>query len=237
MMGRNNYFTFKQFTIMQECSAMKVGVDGVLLGAWVNPEMAEQILDVGTGTGLIALMMAQRSKAFVTAVEIDESAAKEARNNATLSPWARQIEVIHDTFQHYAAETKTRYDLIVSNPPYFQNGSRPGDERRKRARHNDELPFTDLLDGCRKLLNKNGSLSVILPAEITPEFICLAENKNLFLRRTTWVRHNPDRPYHRRLLEFSGITKDLEESFLTIQANNTYTEEYKKLTADYYLAF
>lgn len=236
-MGRNNYFTFKQFTVIQEYSAMKVGVDGVLLGAWTNPGTAENILDAGTGTGLLALMLAQKSNARITALEIDEFAAKEALQNVKSSPWSGQIEIIHDSLQHYAAETTTRFGLIVSNPPYFQNSSRPGDERRKKARHNDELPLADLAACSKNLLRENGILSVILPDDVAPEFIRLAGNINLFLTRTTWVRHNPDRPYHRRLLEFSNQQKPLDETYLTIQVENVFTEEYKKITGDYYLTF
>jgi tRNA1Val (adenine37-N6)-methyltransferase len=236
-MGRNNYFKFKQFTVIQEHSAMKVGIDSVLLGAWAGIQEAQTILDVGTGTGLIALMMAQRSDANITAVEIDESACREALMNVHNSQWPDQIEVLHTTFQEFEKATDQRFDCIVSNPPYFENSSRPDDLNRRNARHNDELPFTNLIEGSMRLLRENGHLSVILPVDISEKFIRKAATLGLFLNRTTWIKHKPEKPYHRRLLEFSRNKTALEESILVIESNREYTEDYKKLTREFYLAF
>jgi tRNA1Val (adenine37-N6)-methyltransferase len=236
-MGRNNYFRFKQFTVLQEHSAMKVGVDSVLLGAWVTAENADTILDIGTGTGLIALMLAQRSNATITAIEIDKNASSEARQNVLNSPWPDRIEVIPTDFRRFADNCTLKFDRIVSNPPYFANSSRPHDQRRKTARHNDDLPFEDLLMGCAKILSSPGTVSVILPADTADNFINLAANQKLFLIRSAWIRHNQNRPYHRRLMEFSASEKEYHESFITIQSDNEFTDEYKKLTGLYYLAF
>jgi tRNA1Val (adenine37-N6)-methyltransferase len=236
-MERNNYFKFKKFIIIQEDSAMKVGVDSVLLGAWAGIQEAKTILDVGTGTGLLSLMMAQRSEAKITAVEIDESACREALMNVHNSPWPDQIEVLHTTFQEFEKSTDQRFDCIVSNPPYFENCSRPVDINRKKARHNDELPFTDLIKGSMKLLQANGHLSVILPVNISEKFVKTADQSGLFLNRSTWIKHKPEKPYHRRLLEFSRNKTALDESILVIESNREYTDDYKNLTLEFYLAF
>jgi tRNA1Val (adenine37-N6)-methyltransferase len=236
-MGRNNYFIFKQFTVSQEHSAMKVGVDSVLLGAWTNPRKEDPVLDVGTGTGLLALMMAQKTNAMITAVEIDEMAAAEAIRNVRNSPWPDRINIVHSSFQEFAAAASREYGLIVSNPPYFINSSRPEDLRRKKARHNDDLPFSDLLMGCAKLLTNKGLLTVILPSDIAEGFIESAGQSGLYLTRTTWVRHSQKKPYHRRLMEFSPAWRETEESFLTIMDGNDFTKDYQSLTADFYLAF
>lgn len=236
-MGRNNYFKFKQFTVIQERSAMKVGIDSVLLGAWAGIQEAQTILDVGTGTGLIALMMAQRSDAKITAVEIDDSACREAIMNIENSPWPDQIKVIHTTFQEFARSTDLRYDCIVSNPPYFENCSRPEERNRKNARHNDELPFTDLIEGSMKLLQANGHLSVILPVNISEKFVKIAGSLGLFLNRNTWIKHKPEKHYQRRLMEFSRNKTGTDESILVIECQKEYTDDYKNLTREFYLAF
>ncbi len=236
-MGRNNYFKFKQFTVIQEHSAMKVGIDAVLLGAWAGIQEAKSILDVGTGTGLIALMMAQRSNAKITAVEIDESACREALMNIQNSPWPDQIEVCHTTFQEFQQVTDQRFDHIVSNPPYFENSSRPEELNRRNARHNDELPFNDLIERSTKLLQPSGHLSVILPVNVSEKFVKTAGYLGLFLNRTTWVKHKPEKPFHRRLLEFSRNKTAQDESILVIESKREYTDDYKNMTREFYLAF
>jgi tRNA1Val (adenine37-N6)-methyltransferase len=182
-------------------------------------------------------MMAQRSDAKITAVEIDESACREALMNVHNSPWPDQIEVLHTTFQEFEKATDYRFDCIVSNPPYFENSSRPDDLNRRNARHNDELPFTNLIEGSMRLLRENGHLSVILPVNISEKFIRKATTLGLFLNRTTWIKHKPEKPYHRRLLEFSRNKTVPVESILVIESNREYTEDYKKLTREFYLAF
>jgi tRNA1Val (adenine37-N6)-methyltransferase len=236
-MGRNNYFKFKQFTVIQEFSAMKVGVDSVILGAWVKLNDADTILDVGTGTGLLALMVAQRSDSIITAIEIDDLAFREATSNILVSPWQDKIRVIHSSFQDFAEKYTTKFDHIVSNPPYFENSSQPEDQRRKNARHNDELPFSDFVSGSLKLLSERGKLSVILPVSMAQSFIRIAVDGDLYLNRTQWVRHKPGKPFHRQLMEFSKIESSIDESFLVIEEQNEFTEDYKNLTREFYLAF
>lgn len=236
-MGRNNYFRFKQFTIVQELSAMRVGVDGVVLGAWANTTGRQSVLDVGTGTGLLALMTAQRSEASVTAIDIDEPSCREAQQNAQNSPWAGRIRVIHISLQEMAQNDHLKFNAIISNPPYFVNSSRPEDIRRSSARHNDHLSFSDFITGSRQLLLPGGTISVILPADTAAIFVSTAHDHGFHLNRITRLRHYPDRVFHRYLMEFSDQNDPLAESVLTIDSGNGFTEEYRNLTRDFYLAF
>lgn len=236
-MGRNNYFRFKQFTIIQEKSAMKVGVDSVMLGAWANVEGANNILDIGSGTGLLSLMMAQRTNAFITAVEINRKAYEESLENFGNSPWNNRITCHLCSFQEFSTNTVTRFDHIISNPPYFVNSSQPEDHHRKQARHNDELPFNELIAGVVRLLSYNGRFSLIFPMDNVSGIIEEAKLYGLNLTRRTLVRHNPQKPFHRVLLEFSGNFDRLTESELNIEEGTDFSPEYKYLTRDFYLAF
>ena len=150
---------------------MKVGTDAVLLGSWVDPKSAEHILDIGTGTGLIALMLAQKSPAEIDAVDIDENACRQAEENFNSSPWAGRVHIFHQSFQEFSTTTKLQYDLVVSNPPYFHHASKPPEEARLNARHNDQLSFIELAEGVKKILNSSGRFCLILPSKEGFEFI------------------------------------------------------------------
>jgi tRNA1Val (adenine37-N6)-methyltransferase len=238
-MGRNNYFQFKQFKIIQEKSAMKVGTDGVLLGAWVNINSAKTILDVGTGTGVIALMLAQRSSAEITAIEIEKNSFDEACFNFRQSPWANRITAIYHSFQEYSSEHSQKFDLIISNPPFFENASKASELNRSNARHTDLLSYSELISGCLKLLADSGKLAIILPTEHSERFISLAETNGLYVSRLTKVRPKPGKPFHRYLLEFSKVQTEIISDELTIEldVHNNFNIEYKKLTKEFYLAF
>jgi tRNA1Val (adenine37-N6)-methyltransferase len=238
-MGRNNYFQFKQFKIIQKKSAMKVGTDGVLLGAWVNVHSAKKILDVGTGTGVIALMMAQRSTAEITAIEIEKKSFDEACFNFRKSPWVNRIHSIHQSFQAFSLETNEKLDLIISNPPFFENASKATELNRSNARHTDLLPYYELIRGNKNLLADSGRLALILPVEQSERFISLAETNSLYVSRLTKVRPKPGKPFHRYLLEFSKVQAEVVSDELTIELENhdNFTIEYKNLTKDFYLAF
>ena len=203
-MGHNNYFQFKQFLIRQNKSAMKVGTDGVLLGAWSDVSNAGNILDIGTGTGLIAIMLAQRSEAKITGVEIEIQAAQEAKENAENSPWHDRINIIHQTFQKYASKTTEKFDTIVSNPPYFTKAVKNKQVEKSLARHNHLLPFNELLIGVSEILTEDGKLSMILPATEAIEFMNQAKNYGLFLSRVTEVKPSLNKEPNRQLMEFSG---------------------------------
>jgi len=239
-MPRNNYFQFKQFRIIQERSAMKVGMDGVLLGAWVNTSGAERILDIGTGTGLIALMMAQKnSTAHIDAIEIDQEALAEAVLNFQQSQWSERIHVKWCSFQEFAELTSLKYDLIVSNPPFFSNGVKAPRENRAQARHADSLPFEVLISAATNMLTEKGRIALVLPAESLPEIEKLSASTKLFISRLCRVKPNPQKPDFRILIELTNVESPIQEENLMIEfeKHHDYTPEYKKLTKDFYLKF
>ncbi len=237
-MGKNNYFQFKEFKIVQEKSAMKVGTDGILLGAWVNKLNHKNILDIGTGTGLISLMLAQRTKARILALEIDANAANEAKYNVANSPWKDKIETKNISFQNFVNFSNQKFDLIVSNPPFFENSIKKKEKAQTTARHTDSLTFKELVNGVSSLLSKSGRFAVILPTLSKTEFIKLANNVGLFLTRTTLVFPKSGVQANRCLMEFSKIKKAHKEEELTIyDLDGNYTSDYKTLTKDFYLNF
>ena len=237
-MGRNTYFQFKQFRIDQANSAMKVGVDGVLLGAWVDLSDAKNILDVGTGTGLIALMLAQRSKAHITAIEIEEKAAKEAAENVKASPWGNRIRVEHVSFQHFNRENPKMFDLIVSNPPFFSNAFKTASNERNLARHNDKLLLSELISGAAWLLNKAGKIALILPISELNVLKELTLQNRFYLQRLTEIKPKPSKSPNRMLVQLGKTELECQKSMLTIyNDDNTFTEGYKELTRDFYLKF
>lgn len=218
---------------------MKVGTDGVLLGAWANVEEAGAILDIGTGTGLIALMCAQRSRAKITGIEIDTDTSFEADRNRLLSPWKERIAIVNDSFQHYASITKNKYHVIVSNPPFFRNSLRSPVRRRSLARHDDMFNIESFFHHSCSVLESDGIISMIIPAEDI-EFISQAAYfHEIAPVRMTFVRPCTGKKSSRCLVEYSG--KALEECLtgeITIRdTGNNYTAEYKKLTGNFYLNF
>jgi len=239
-MSRNNYFQFKQFRIVQERSAMKVGMDGVLLGAWADPSGAERILDIGTGTGLIALMMAQKNNhTQIDAIEVDKEAFDEAVQNIQQSHWSERIHPELCSFQEFAERTNLKYDLIVSNPPYFTNGVKAPVENRAQARHSDSLPLDVLISGAAELLRENGRIALVLPVESIQEITKLANLNRLYISRLCRVKPNPQKPVFRILIELANSTCTIQESELMIEfeKHHDYTPEYKALTKDFYLKF
>ncbi len=232
-------FEFKEFTIKQDQCAMKVGTDAVLLGAWVNCKDATSILDIGTGTGVIALMLAQKSSATIDAIEIDEASHIQATENCLASKWANRIKIYHTSLQGFAGSINLKYDLIVSNPPYFIDSSKAIGSERTKARHTDMLPFDQLISSAVKLLSEKGVLCVILPLKESELFRELAEAKNLHLSKLTRVKTTADKPEKRLLMQFEKNRKSFSEYFIIIEKDerHSYTDDYKELTKDYYLAF
>ena len=237
-MGRNNWFEFKQFRIEQQNSAMKVGTDGVLLGAWTPVEEAQRILDVGTGTGLIALMLAQRSQGFIDAVEIDLEAFKEAKFNFEQSAWRDRLTVFNADFFEFSGLNTGKYDLIVSNPPFFVNSLKSQNLASAVARHDHRLTFAQLIKGARKLLGDQGRLCVIIPFDSFLDFRELARLSNFYLHSRLSVIPRVGMAPKRVLLEFSLLPVHPEETELSIlDENGIYTLKYKSLTAPYYPSF
>jgi tRNA1Val (adenine37-N6)-methyltransferase len=235
----NTYFKFKQFTISQGDTAMKVGTDGVLLGAWADVTGAERILDIGTGTGLIALMLAQRSQAMIDAIEINAQAARQAGENFKNSPWSERINIFHTSFQEFQIHDKINYDLIICNPPYFINSLKAPDAIRSLARHDDMLSRHDLIKGVSNLLSKNGIFSIIVPYTGSDVLIVLASEYRLYPQKILKIKPVPGKEINRIILEFGKSTGQLLESEMIIETGkrHQYSSEYINLTRDFYLKF
>lgn len=231
-------FRFKHFAIDDSHSAMKIGTDGVLLGAWARVEGCESILDVGTGTGLIALMAAQRNtESRITAIDIDAAAAREARHNADLSPWGERIATARADVRSYTTEQS--FDHIVSNPPFFVDAPLSPDAARSVARHTTTLSFEELVASAERLLVEGGRLSVVLPADGATRFRRAAFGHLWLSRETDVVTVEGEAP-KRTLMEFVRTSQPLMPrcDTLTIQhRGGVYTDEYRRLTEEFYLAF
>lgn len=234
-------FAFKQFTINHHRSAMKVGTDGVLLGAWVNVSAAGRILDVGTGTGIIALMCAQRSKdSLIYAVEADNNASSQASENCKLSKWSDRITVVNDSIQHYSSVTDRKYDLIVSNPPYFRNSLKPPVDRRSLARHDDNLSLESLFHYSKKLLNGNGIIALIFPANDMDYADRTAYFNGMNPIRKTFVVPSEGKPCSRCLVEYAGSSSVkcvTDELIIKNGAGTEFTGSFIELTKEFYLKF
>lgn len=238
-------FRFKQFDIYQDKTTMKVGTDGVLLGAWVDIKNTRQILDIGTGTGLIALMIAQRNEsAEITAVELDEVAYLQAKENFEISKWNNRLSVFNQSIQDFSIinkeknNPKNQFDLIVSNPPFFNNSTKSNNQLKNQARHTDTLPFSDLITSANHLLKNDGKFCLILPFEEGNIFMGLAKAEGLFCTKKVKVKGRDFKPVERLLLQFEKIEKQILETNFTIQNSpkrHDYTAEYVELTKKFYL--
>ena len=229
-------FTFKQFAVEQDDVAMKVGTDGVLLGAWADCDGAKRILDIGTGTGVIALMLAQRNtEAKIHAVEIDETATRRARSNFDMSPWAERLTVENCAVQEF--EPSEKFDLIISNPPYFVDSLQCPDAKRTTARHTQDLTFKELDKAVERLLAENGRFALILP---TAEFEKYLATTHLHLVRRCDMHPTTGAAVKRVMAEFSKHAQaEILHENITIEKEKRgdYTEEYRTLTKDFYLKF
>lgn len=232
----NTYFQFKQFKVEQEKCAMKVGTDGVLLGAWADVASASRILDIGTGTGLVALMLAQRQPAAqIEAIEIDEPACEQAIGNFKASPWSDRIECRNIAFQSYLKTETGRFDLIVSNPPYFVNSQKNPDKQRSQARHTDSLRFDELVQAAT-LLSENGKFCIILPSQAEKEILATAQPVGLHCTRKTDVLPKAGASPKRILLEFQKREHTCIHDQLTIEIGlRTYSTEFLQMIKEFYL--
>ena len=234
----NDIFHFKQFSVRQDLAAMKVGTDGVLLGAWASVTRVQSALDIGTGTGLIALMLAQRTAdAQIHAIELDKAAYQQAGLNFAASIWTMRLNAVHADFKTYQPALK--FDLIVSNPPYFNHSLKNPCDKKSLARHTDNLSYAELIKGAVKLLSDTGRFSVILPASEKNNFKEIATQYNLKLNKALYVKPTPSKPPKRVLLEFSFLNIDEVEHELVIEefGRHQYSEAYKQLIKEFYLAF
>ncbi|GGG41766.1 tRNA1(Val) (adenine(37)-N6)-methyltransferase [Croceivirga lutea] len=231
-------FQFKQFAITQDKCAMKVGTDGVLLGAWVDiQDGIESVLDIGAGTGLLALQMAQRSGVdTIDAVELHNDAFEQCVENFEASEWSDRLFCYHASFQEFFQEIDETYDLLIANPPFFTEEVSSGNTPRDKARQERSLPFEHLLFGAAKLLSSKGSFAVIIPFSEEGHFLELAKHVQLFPNRITRVRGNKKVPVKRSLLQLSRNQNEIEIKELVIEKErHVYTQEYINLTKDFYL--
>lgn len=236
----NSYFEFKEFKIFHNRCAMKVGTDSVLLGAWIKTINAQTILDIGTGSGLLALMMAQRQKdALIVGVEIDKDAAQQAKENIISSSYnSDRIKIICTDIRLYSNENK--FDIIISNPPFFNNSLKSPNLKRNIARHTDSLNFEELMTCAYHLLNENGEFSIIIPYDVLNVVTIIAASQKLYISRKTMVYSTFGNNIPKRvLLSFRKVQADfIEEKHLAIRnADNTYTTDFISLTKDFYKFF
>lgn len=218
---------------------MKVGTDAVLLGTLSDIPLKGKILEVGTGTGVISLILAQRSDAQITAIDIHQASVWEARANFNESPWSERLKALMISYQVYAAQgNPIRYDLIISNPPFFENDLKSPDENRNFARHNDRLSYRDFLLASRYFISEQGIICLILPPVEAQTFIEEAKKSGFYLQKKIEIKPKPEKEANRLILSFGNqIPNELKTDFLTIRNNdNSYSEEYKKLTEDFYVS-
>jgi tRNA1Val (adenine37-N6)-methyltransferase len=234
----NNYFSFKHFTIWQDKSAFKVGTDGVLLGACAEIGNVKSILDIGTGTGLISIMLAQRCGAEIAAIEPDLESFDQACENVNRCNWSHRLKVLHTDLQNFNP-AHDKFDLIVTNPPFFSDSLKNPDTRRSSARHNDSLTSEEILSNVTRLLKEDGRLQLIMPYVEGNVFIAEAIKYGLYCNKILKIKPLPSSDIRRLILTFSKSQEKSSESFLTIEHNNRheFTEEYINLTKDFYLKF
>jgi tRNA1Val (adenine37-N6)-methyltransferase len=230
-------FRFKQFSVEDQLSSMRVGHDAVLLGTWTEVTNDRRILEVGTGCGVIALMIAQRSEAMITAIDVHHPSILQSTENFAGSPWVDRLSAVLMTVQDYAVSCKLKFDHIISNPPFFRNALKSPVIQRNISKHENLLPFEELLDAASALCSEHGKLSLVLPLSESKIFIGLANEKGLHLRRSMEVRPKSGKAANRVLMEFSfRQDQPSQPETLTVRnEDNSYTREYISFTDQYYL--
>ena len=230
----NKYFKFKQFTVWHDKCAMKIGTDGVLIGAWVNLDNAKRVLDVGTGTGLIALIVAQRCNAKIVGVEIDVNASIQAKENVSISPWADRISIENIDFNNY--NSNELFDVIISNPPFFENALKCENNKRSLARHCVSLSYEQLISKSSQLLADNGEFTLIFPHDIKEKIKQIAAKCNLSVLRELDICPNENVCPKRSIVTFGYNGKQYVAEKIVVEiARHQYTKEYIDLTKDFYL--
>jgi tRNA1Val (adenine37-N6)-methyltransferase len=237
---RNNYFQFKQFTIQQEKSSMKICTDSCLFGAWVAEKMErkfiepQSILDIGTGTGLLSLMAAQKCEAKIDAIEIDKDSYLQAKGNFSASKWSPRLEILHADATMQVDDKK--YDLIICNPPFYENDLTSSDRRKNIAKHHEALTLEDLIAIIQNKLSENGGFAVLLPFHRVEYFKQLATRNNFFVADEVQVKQTPQHPCFRGFLSFT--TKKVPhiiQELIIKDKEGKYTAEFNYFLQDYYL--
>lgn len=228
-------FEFKKFSIRHDRSSMKVGTDSVLLGAWCDVNNAKTILDVGTGCGILALMLAQRNQdVVVDAIDIDHNSVLQAKDNFNNSPWGIRLNAIEQDFTCY--KTNKKYDLIVSNPPFFSNGILPENIARTNARHTITLTYQSLILNAKSLLSNSGKIAIVAPFDCFQEILDVCNNNDLYISNIVNIKTTPCKVPKRILIEITNQPKDMVTSTLIIaDTQNEYTEEFRQLCSPFYL--
>ena len=231
----NNYFRFKQFTIVQDGCAMKVGTDGCLLGGWFECSDSKHILDIGCGSGLISIMAAQRCNAQVTGIELDRDASIQAVENVKNSPWTERIEIVNSDFLEYSSDKK--FDTIVCNPPYFVNSLKCDKQSRTLARHSDSLSSNSFFAKCAEVSTPAVTVSIIIPCDIVEEWVSSGTENGFYVKRITHIKTTPTKMPKRALIEFVR-DKDvcpIESTLVFENGRGEYSEETKDILRDFYL--
>jgi tRNA1Val (adenine37-N6)-methyltransferase len=236
---KTSTFFFKKFKVEDGRSTMKVGTDAVLLGVVASVASARNILEIGTGCGVISLILAQRSQARIDAIEIDQESVIQASANAVNSPWRERINIIHNSLQDYIRQPNEKYDLVISNPPYFSRSLKSSDKKRNISRHDDSLSFAELIEGSSELMLPGASLWVILPAKEGGKFNEIAGKYGLFVHYQLKIAHKTGNDYQRVILQLKNILQErVVEQTLTIkEEDDSFTETYIELTRDFYIDF
>lgn len=236
----NSFFKFKEFTVYQDKTAMKVCTDACLFGAWVadNLEMSrlKNILDIGTGTGLLSLMLAQFSQAQIDAVEIEPMAVEQARENFQASKWKNQLDIHPTSILEFAKRPIKTFDLIISNPPFFEQQLKSNNSQRNIAMHSNNLTLTELAYCINELLTDSGKAAILLPWNRTEEWKAIAENLGLFCIKETAVKQTTTHTYFRTMLLMQKKASMVNFSSITIKDGTEYSKEFIKLLTPYYLA-
>jgi tRNA1Val (adenine37-N6)-methyltransferase len=233
----NPFFQFRQFKVFHEKSSMKVGTDAVLIPCLTDFSNAQKILDVGCGSGVISLMCAQLSNAEILAIDIHKNSVEQAQENFNVSPWANRLISKHISFQEFAKQNPGKFDLIISNPPFFKDSMKSPEMNRNLARHTDALSQRDILNSARSLLKLQGILSLILPLTEGEEMILKAKEEGFHLKTRVNIKPKSTKSVNRIVIQFSLNEQKVEVRELIIrEENNEYTKAYKELTKDFYLA-
>lgn len=231
----NDYFAFKEFTVQQGDCAMKVCTDACIQGAWTAVQLHREknILDIGTGTGLLSLMLAQNSQAIITAIEIDRSACKEAAQNFNASKWKSQFNIIHSSLQQFSPEEN--FDLIISNPPFYSNDLHSPENLKNIAMHSTELTLVELITSINKMLSENGKACVMVPYTRLSELEEIIEQYKLSINQMLLIKQTPKHSFFRAIMILSKIKSDIKTEELIIKENEHYTSDFIQLLKPYYL--